>query len=174
MSEISVRLTINGRSQAVTVPARTTLADLLRDHFHLTGTHLGCEQGVCGACTVLVDELPVRACLTLAASCQDAEIVTIEGLHGPDAERVRAAFSREGALQCGFCTPGMVIAAHDLVRRRDPLTREQVCIAMSGNICRCTGYNGIVRAVQSATVEGIEYDAGQVPTPAEGNCNGIH
>lgn len=174
MPEITVRLTINGRSQAVTVPARTTLADLLRDHLHLTGTHLGCEQGVCGACTVLVDELPVRACLTLAASCQDAEVVTIEGLQGPDAERVRAAFSREGALQCGFCTPGMVIAAHDLVRRRDLLTREQVCIAMSGNICRCTGYNGIVRAVQSATVEGIECDAGHIPPPEEGNCNGIH
>ena len=174
MSEITVRFTVNGHSQTVTAPARTTLADVLRDHLHLTGTHLGCEQGVCGACTVLVDELPIRACLTLAASCQDAEIVTIEGLQGPDADRVRAAFSREGALQCGFCTPGMVLAAHDLVRRREILTREQVCIAMSGNICRCTGYNGIVRAVHSATVEGIECDAGPTAPHKKGNRNGVH
>ncbi|WP_326837498.1 (2Fe-2S)-binding protein [Amycolatopsis rhabdoformis] len=159
MSDLTIHLTVNGKQRSATVPARTTLADLLRDHLSLTGTHLGCEQGVCGACTVLVDELPMRACLTLAASCEGTEVVTIEGLQGPDADRVRAAFSREGALQCGFCTPGMVLAAHDLVRRREVLTRDEVCVAMSGNICRCTGYNGIVRAVQTATVEGIESDA---------------
>ncbi|MYW92116.1 (2Fe-2S)-binding protein [Amycolatopsis rubida] len=156
MSEVTIELTVNGRKKFATVPARTTLADLLRDRFHLTGTHLGCEQGVCGACTVLVDELPMRSCLVLAASCQGTEVVTVEGLDGPDADRVRAAFSHEGALQCGFCTPGMLLAAHDLVRRREALTRDEVCVALAGNICRCTGYNGIVRAVQSATAEGIE------------------
>ncbi|MFD2472664.1 (2Fe-2S)-binding protein [Amycolatopsis silviterrae] len=158
MSELTVELTVNGRKRSATVPARTTLADLLRDRFHLTGTHLGCEQGVCGACTVLVDELPMRSCLVLAASCQDVEVVTVEGLEGPDADRVRAAFSREGALQCGFCTSGMVLTAYDLARRRELFTRDEVCVALAGNICRCTGYNGIVRAVQSATAEGIEAD----------------
>ncbi|WP_028935753.1 (2Fe-2S)-binding protein [Pseudonocardia spinosispora] len=158
MSDVTVGLTVNGRRLRVTVPARTTLADLLRDHLHLTGTHLGCEQGVCGACTVRLDELTARGCLVLAAACEGAEVVTIEGLDDPDAQRLRGAFSREGALQCGFCTPGMVLAAHDLVRRREVLTREETAVAMSGNICRCTGYNGIVRAVQSATVEGIEHD----------------
>jgi aerobic carbon-monoxide dehydrogenase small subunit len=153
---VTVQLTVNGRRLEVTVPSRTTLADLLRDHLHLTGTHLGCEQGVCGACTVRVDDLPMRSCLTLAASCQDAEVVTIEGLSDADADRVRAAFSQEGALQCGFCTPGMVIAAHDLVRRRECLSRDQICTGMSGNVCRCTGYNGIVRAVHRATESGID------------------
>ncbi|WP_031466239.1 (2Fe-2S)-binding protein [Sciscionella sediminilitoris] len=156
MSEITVELTVNGRVRTATVPARTTLADLLRDTFGLTGTHLGCEQGVCGACTVLLDELPVRSCLTLAASCPGSEVVTIEGLDDPDAERIRAAFSREGALQCGFCTPGMVLSCYDLARRRQVLTREEACVALSGNICRCTGYNGIIRAVRSAIAEGIE------------------
>jgi aerobic carbon-monoxide dehydrogenase small subunit len=156
---VRVQLTVNGRKLEVAVPARTTLADLLRDHLHLTGTHLGCEQGVCGACTVRVDDLPMRSCLTLAASCQDAEVVTIEGLCDADADRVRAAFSQEGALQCGFCTPGMVIAAHDLVRRRERLTRDQICAAMAGNVCRCTGYNGIVRAVHTATERGIEHES---------------
>ncbi|MGW5644307.1 (2Fe-2S)-binding protein [Saccharopolyspora sp. NPDC003752] len=156
MPDNTIRLTVNGRDVEVAVPARTSLADLLRDHLGLTGTHLGCEQGVCGACTVLVDELPTRACLTLAAACDGSEVITVEGLTGPDADRLRACFSREGALQCGFCTPGMLLSAFDLVRRREELSRNQVCVGMSGNICRCTGYNGIVRAVQSAIGEGIE------------------
>lgn len=166
MSDIAVALTVNGQPRTVTVPARTNLADMLRDELHLSGTNLGCEQGVCGACTVRVDELPVRACLVLAASCQDAEVVTIEGLKDADADRLRAAFAREGALQCGFCTPGMLVASHELVRRRESLTRDQVCEGMSGNICRCTGYNGIVRAVQAANTEGIEQDT-QTPQTQE-------
>ena len=158
MSEVTIELTINQEKRTATVPSRTTLADLLRDHFELTGTHLGCEQGVCGACTVFVDELPVRSCLTLAASCQDSEVLTIEGFTdaNPDVRRLRKAFSRESALQCGFCTPGMLITGYDLVRRRETFTREEVALALSGNICRCTGYNGIVSAVQSATAEGIQ------------------
>lgn len=158
-TEVTVALTVNGRRRSATIPARTTLADLLRDHLRLTGTNLGCEQGVCGACTVRVDELPARSCLVLAAACQDAEVVTVEGLEGPDADRLRAAFSREGALQCGFCTPGMLASAHDLVRRREVITQDEARLAMAGNICRCTGYAGIVRAVCAATAEGVEHDS---------------
>jgi carbon-monoxide dehydrogenase small subunit len=156
MTDVTLRLTVNGKPQTVTVPVRTTLADLLRDHLDLTGTHLGCEQGVCGACTVLLDELPVRACLTLAAACEGCEVLTVEGLDGPDAGRLRARFSEHGALQCGFCTPGMLLSAYDLVRRRQPLSRDEICLAMSGNICRCTGYNGIARAVGAAIDDGIK------------------
>ncbi|MFG2226580.1 (2Fe-2S)-binding protein [Streptomyces sp. NPDC050161] len=146
--DLTIALRVNGRKTEATFPARTTLADLLRDRLGLTGTHLGCEQGVCGACTVFVDDLPVRACLTLAAACEGAEVVTVEALEGPDVEALRADFAREGALQCGFCTPGMLITACDLVRRREPLAREEIQEAMAGNICRCTGYNGIVRAIE--------------------------
>lgn len=161
MPDVTVRLTVNGHRRTATVPARTSLADLLRDHLHLTGTHLGCEQGVCGACTVRLDELPVRACLTLAAACQGSEVVTVEGLDDPDAERLRAGFSREGGLQCGFCTPGMMVAAHDLVRGRTELDRDEVCLALAGNVCRCTGYLGIVRAVRAAITDGIDADVAE-------------
>lgn len=165
MSDETVRFKVNGAERTVTAPARTSLADLLRDRLGLTGTHLGCEQGVCGACTVLVDDLPTRACITLAAACEGAEVVTVEGLTGPDADRLRAAFSREGALQCGFCTPGMLISGYDLVRRREELSREDLCVAMSGNICRCTGYNGIIRAVAAATSEAVLAESGDSATP---------
>lgn len=158
MDEHCVELTVNGKPRAVDAPARITLADLLRDRLGLTGTHLGCEQGVCGACTVFVDELPVRACLTLAVSCHGCEVTTIEGLGDEDAQRLRAAFSRNGALQCGFCTPGMLLAAYDIVRARERLDRDEIAHALSGNICRCTGYNGIVGAVREATEEAIEAD----------------
>ncbi|MEU8828136.1 (2Fe-2S)-binding protein [Streptomyces sp. NPDC048636] len=153
MNEVSPRLRVNGAEHTVTVPARTSLADLLRDHLGLTGTHLGCEDGVCGACTVLVDELPVRGCLALAATCDGAEVVTVEGLAGADADRLRAAFSREGALQCGFCTPGMLITAYDLVRRHAVGSPAEIRAALSGNLCRCTGYQAIVRAIGSAAGE---------------------
>lgn len=167
MSEHTVTLTLNGSHRTVTVAARTTLADLLRDELGLTGTRLGCEQGVCGACTVLLDELPARACLTLAVACHGSEVITIEGLDGDDADRLRAAFSREGGVQCGFCTAGMLLSGYDLVRRREVLTRNEVCEALSGNVCRCTGYNGIVRAVQAAIAEGIETET--TPEDATGS-----
>lgn len=159
----TVRMTVNGRAVEVDVEARTTLADLVRDRLRLTGTHIGCEQGVCGACTVQVDGLPMRACLVLAAACDGTEVVTIEGLDDEDAARIRASFRREGGLQCGFCTPGMVIAAHDLVRGREALTRDQICTAMAGNVCRCTGYNGIVRAIQAAADEAIGVETTTTP-----------
>ncbi|GLY68130.1 (2Fe-2S)-binding protein [Amycolatopsis taiwanensis] len=158
MPDTTVTLHVNGVERTLTVPDRTTLADLLRDHLRLTGTRLGCEQGVCGACTVLLDELPVRACLTLAASCQGKEVRTVEGLDGPDADALRAAFSREGALQCGFCTAGMLITGHHLVRARTVLSRDELCQALAGNLCRCTGYNGIVRAISSTIGEGVKSD----------------
>ncbi|MDP9458720.1 MAG: (2Fe-2S)-binding protein [Actinomycetota bacterium] len=155
MHDVTVRMKVNGTDRAVDLPARTSLADALRDQLGLTGTRLGCEQGVCGACTVLVDDLPARACLVLAASCEGSEVVTVEGLEGPDADRLRSAFSREGGLQCGFCTAGMLVTGMDLVRRREELSREALCEALAGNICRCTGYNGIVCAIQDAISEGI-------------------
>ena len=115
---LDVTLTVNGREVTATVPARTSLADLLREHLHLTGTHLGCEHGVCGACTVFVDGSPQRACLLLAATVDGAEVVTVEGLEGPVADAVRESFSAEHGLQCGFCTPGMLVTACDIVTRR--------------------------------------------------------
>lgn len=156
MADKEIRLTVNDMQRTVTVPERITLADMLRDYLDLTGTHLGCEQGACGACTVMVDGLPVRACLVLAMSCADSEVVTVEGLRGADIDRLRENFSQHGALQCGFCTPGMLIAAHELVRRRQDMSRDDVSVEMSGNICRCTGYKGIVTAVKSTIDEGIE------------------
>lgn len=155
MTDVVIALTVNGSPVQLNVPARTSLADALREQLRLTGTHLGCEQGVCGACTVLVDDLPVRACLMLAASCAGAEVLTVEGLVGPDADRLREHFSAEGALQCGFCTAGMLITSYDLVRRRCDLDRASVCDALAGNICRCTGYNGLARAVLKANEDGL-------------------
>jgi carbon-monoxide dehydrogenase small subunit len=156
MTDLAITLTINGERHQLSVRGRTSLADLLRDELGLTGTHLGCEQGVCGACTVLVDDLPVRSCLMLAGSCDGSEVVTIEGLADEDATCLRSEFSREGGLQCGFCTPGMLIAGWELIRRRQNQSRDSVCEAMSGNICRCTGYNGIVRAVLNANQSGLQ------------------
>jgi carbon-monoxide dehydrogenase small subunit len=164
MNDAPVSFKVNGSRRTVVAPARTSLADVLRDHLGLTGTRLGCEQGVCGACTVLVDDLPTRACLVLAAACEGSEVVTVEGLQGPDADRLRAAFAREGGLQCGFCTGGMLVTSYELVRRREELSRDELCTAMSGNICRCTGYNGIICAIQGAIREGI---AAETSEPAD-------
>jgi aerobic carbon-monoxide dehydrogenase small subunit len=150
MGTVPVALTVNGVKHQVTVPARTSLADLLREQLDLTGTHLGCEHGVCGACTVLLDGAPVRSCITLAASCDGREIVTVEGLAGPAAAALRAAFSAEHGLQCGFCTPGMLVSCVDLLQRYPDLTEETARLELSGNICRCTGYVGIVRALLRA------------------------
>ncbi|KRE38969.1 (2Fe-2S)-binding protein [Janibacter sp. Soil728] len=158
MSTVTVKVNVNGTPRTIEVESRTSLADLLRDRVRLTGTHLGCEQGVCGSCTVLMDGLPVRSCLTLAASCDGAEVVTVEGLDDADAHRLRQHFSTEGALQCGFCTSGMLVTGYELVRRRTEMDRDQVACALAGNICRCTGYNGIIRAVQKANDDGMAVD----------------
>ena len=128
------------------VEPRTHLADFLRESRDLTGTHLGCEHGVCGACTILVDGVPVRSCITYAAACDGAEIITIEGLDDDEiARELREAFKREHALQCGYCTPGMLVSARDLVVRSLDADERDIRVAMSGNLCRCTGYVGIIR-----------------------------
>jgi carbon-monoxide dehydrogenase small subunit len=150
----SVELTVNKRVIQRAVEPRTSLADMMRDTLDLTGTHLGCEHGVCGACTILVDGVPTRSCITYAVACDGADVTTIEGLdHDEIATELRAAFTSEHALQCGYCTPGMLVSARDLVKRLPDADEKQIRIGMSGNLCRCTGYVGIVRAVQSVITE---------------------
>jgi aerobic carbon-monoxide dehydrogenase small subunit len=145
-----IGLTVNARSVKASVEPRTHLADFLRDNLDLTGTHLGCEHGVCGACTVLIDDMPARSCITYAVACDGARVTTIEGLDGDEiAAELRAAFAREHALQCGYCTPGMLISARDLVLRLAEPDERSVRIGLNGNLCRCTGYVGIVRAVRA-------------------------
>src|SRR5262249_2623388 len=132
-------LTINGRAGIATIEPRMHLADFLPEKQNLTGTHVGCEHGVCGACTVLIDGEPARSCITYAVACAGARITTIEGLDEDEIVReLRAAFSREHALQCGYCTPGMLVSARDLVLRAEAASEQQVRLAMSGNLCRCT------------------------------------
>jgi len=145
----AINLTVNGRAVAAAVAPRTSLADFLRDALGLTGTHLGCEHGICGACTLMIDAMPARSCITLAVACDGADITTIEGLDEDEVmQALRAAFSREHALQCGYCTPGMLASARDVVLRMPDAGAREIRVAMSGNLCRCTGYVGIVRAIQ--------------------------
>jgi aerobic carbon-monoxide dehydrogenase small subunit len=145
----TVSLIANGRKVSANVEPRTHLADFLRDTQNLTGTHLGCEHGVCGACTLLIDGVPARSCITFAVTCESAHIVTIEGLDDDEiATELRAAFTREHGLQCGYCTPGMIVSARDVVIRLQEPSEYDIRVAMSGNLCRCTGYVGIIRAIQ--------------------------
>jgi carbon-monoxide dehydrogenase small subunit len=137
------------------VAPRTSLADFLREHLLLTGTHLGCEHGICGACTVEIDGEIARSCIAWAVACDGASVRTIEGFDDdPSMARLRRAFTEAHALQCGYCTPGMLIAARDLLRRRSGLSRAQIRQEMSGNLCRCTGYMGIVDAIARVMAEG--------------------
>lgn len=146
----SITLTVNERPVEAVAEPRTSLADFVRDRLDLTGTHLGCEHGVCGACTILLDGAPARSCITYAVACEGAAVTTIEGLDDDEiTTELRAAFIREHALQCGYCTPGMLISARDLVQRLPRADEKLIRIGMSGNLCRCTGYVGIVRAVFS-------------------------
>jgi aerobic carbon-monoxide dehydrogenase small subunit len=146
---VPIALTVNGRALQALVEPRTHLADFLREHCRLTGTHLGCEHGVCGACTVLIAGAPARSCLTYAVACHGLVIETIEGFDDdPIMAELREAFSREHALQCGFCTPGMLIAARDIVQRLPDADEHRIRVELSGNLCRCTGYRGIVDAVR--------------------------
>jgi carbon-monoxide dehydrogenase small subunit len=155
MAERSITLTVNGSAWSGAVEPRLTLADFLRDRVRLTGTHLGCEHGVCGACSVLVDGAAVRACLMFAVQADGAEVTTVEGLSGPDGELsgVQEAFRQCHGLQCGFCTPGFVVSATAFLRDNPEPTDEQIRVAMSGNLCRCTGYQGILDAVRRAAGE---------------------
>jgi carbon-monoxide dehydrogenase small subunit len=147
----ALRVTINGAGVADEVAPRTSLADYLRERRNLTGTHLGCEHGVCGACTVLIDGEPARACLTLAVVCDGREIRTIEGFAGDRImTALRDSFHRRHGLQCGFCTPAMLITAHDLIRRGRAGSEAEIRAGLAGNLCRCTGYTNIVAAIAEA------------------------
>jgi carbon-monoxide dehydrogenase small subunit len=147
----SVSLVINGRAVQAEVTPRLNLADFLREHQSLTATHVGCEHGVCGACTVLIDGAPARSCITFAAAADGAAITTLEGFEGDAAmDCLREAFAENHGLQCGFCTPGMLITAHDILTRLPDADEKRIRLELSGNLCRCTGYVGIVKAIQSA------------------------
>ena len=155
-SEQRIKLKVNGKLFAKTVPVRLSLADFLRDHLHLTGTHLGCEHGVCGACTILMNGRSARSCLTLAVQADGADIVTIEGLRAEDGTRhpMQQAFHENFGLQCGYCTPGMLITAIELLQNNPNPDEHEVREALSGNLCRCTGYQAIVNAVLAAARKG--------------------
>jgi aerobic carbon-monoxide dehydrogenase small subunit len=149
-------VTVNGRPVSADVEPRTHLADFLRETLLLTGTHLGCEHGVCGACTVLLNDEPVRSCLTYAALCDGAAVRSVEGLDDdPVTIALRAAFTAEHALQCGYCTPGMLVTARDIVLRLPDADDDRVRLELAGNLCRCTGYNGIVKAIRRVLDAGI-------------------
>ena len=145
---IPVAVTVNGRRHLEDVEPRLLLSDLLRHRLGLTGTHVGCEHGVCGACTIRLDGVAVRSCLLLAAQADGSEIVTVEGLAGNGAlTPLQESFHRHHALQCGFCTPGILIAAEDLLARVERPTRDEIVDMLSGQLCRCTGYTAIVDAI---------------------------
>jgi len=152
MTEHHLEVTVNGGAVTAMVEPRLTLADFLRERLRLTGTHLGCEHGACGACTVLADGAAIRSCLVFAVQMQGSAITTVEGLtpDGDGLTDVQEAFRAEHGLQCGFCTPGFVISATAFLADHPDPTAEQVREALSGNLCRCTGYQGIVRAVLAA------------------------
>jgi carbon-monoxide dehydrogenase small subunit len=144
-----IALSINGKAVQAEVEPRTHLADFLREHEGLTGTNLGCEHGVCGACTIELDGAPARSCIAFAAACHGAAVRTIEGFDDdPVMAELRAAFTAEHALQCGYCTPGMLVTARDIVMRLPEADEARIRKELSGNLCRCTGYMGIVRAIQ--------------------------
>jgi carbon-monoxide dehydrogenase small subunit len=149
MNKLRLRTRVNSRPYELEIEAQQTLTEVLRDRLHLTGTKVSCDVQVCGACTVLLDGLPVSACTTLAYEARDRDVLTIEGLAGPDGtlHPLQAAFIAENAFQCGFCTPGMLLAAKSLLDTVPNATREQIVDYMDGNICRCTGYKPIVEAI---------------------------
>jgi len=158
-----VKLTVNGRACEAQVPARLTLVDFLREELRLTGTHVGCEHGVCGACTVVLDGVAVRSCLMYAVQADGAAVTTVEGLAGEDGAPgpLQEAFREAHGLQCGYCTPGMLMAAHALLASNPSPTRAEVREALSGNLCRCTGYVQIVDAVMAAAGHGAENTHGE-------------
>ena len=153
MADVPVAVTVNGQPREATVEPRLTLADFLRERCSLTGTHLGCEHGVCGACTVLLDGAAVRACLVFAVQADGCEVTTIEGMAEPDGalSPVQEAFRDCHGLQCGFCTPGFVVSVTAFLRDHPDPTDDEIREGLAGNLCRCTGYQGILAAVRSAS-----------------------
>jgi len=153
MGAIDIQLTVNGEAVSESVEPRITLVDFLRESLGLTGSHVGCEHGVCGACTVLLNGTVVRGCLTLAVQCDGAQVETIEGVSDSGAiSDLQEAFRRRNALQCGFCTPGMLLTAQELLARGETPTRDTIREHLAGNYCRCTGYQAIVDAVESVAL----------------------
>ena len=147
---MEVSITVNGKRHSVDVPANTLLSEILREHLDLTGTHVGCDTSQCGACVVHVNGDAVKSCTVLAGQADGAEVTTIEGIGTPDdLHPMQAAFRDNHALQCGFCTPGMIMSAIDLVAKNDALDEQAVRQGLEGNLCRCTGYHNIVKAVLS-------------------------
>jgi aerobic carbon-monoxide dehydrogenase small subunit len=153
----ALTMTVNGSVHELAVEPRRTLADVLREDLGLTGTHLGCEHGVCGACTILWNGATARSCIAYAVQADGAEITTVEGLARPDGSLhpLQAAFKERHGLQCGFCTPGFLLAAFELLRDHRGLTDREIREALAGNLCRCTGYQGIVEAVMLADASWI-------------------
>jgi len=152
MKRTDIALTVNGRARAVSVPPRMTLVDCLRDELALTGTHIGCEHGICGACSVLLDGAAVRSCLIYAVQAEGHEVTTVEGLADADGalSALQDSFWDNHALQCGYCTPGMLIAGQALLAENPDPTEAEIRDAISGNLCRCTGYQQIVEAIADA------------------------
>jgi aerobic carbon-monoxide dehydrogenase small subunit len=149
--KMDIGLTVNGRKYQASIEPRLLLSDFLRDTIGLTGTHVGCEHGVCGACTILVNGDSIRSCLTLAVRADGMDIVTVEGLGTPDhLNALQTEFREKHGLQCGFCTPGMLMTAMDLLEKYPLATDEKIREGLSGNLCRCTGYQNIVAAIRSA------------------------
>jgi len=145
-----ITLTVNGVQVSGEVEARMHLADFLRERLRLTSIHLGCEHGVCGACTIFIDGAPARSCIALAATLDGADIRTLEGMKDdPLMEQIKESFHQEHGLQCGFCTPGMLVSSWDLLKRKGKIDEQQIRCDMSGNLCRCTGYQGIVRSIKA-------------------------
>ncbi len=156
-AQVTVRLTVNGRAYEERVEARVHLADLLRERLRLTGTKLGCEHGVCGACTVLLDGVPVRSCLVLAAQADEREVRTVEGLAGDAAlGPLQSSFREHHALQCGFCTAGFLMSATALLEQNPDPDEDEVRAGLGGNLCRCTGYGTIIDAVRAAAGKGTQ------------------
>ena len=153
--KIGITLKVNGSERAAAVEPRRSLVDFLRYDLGLVGTHVGCEHGVCGACTIMLDGRTVRSCLLFAAQADGAEIITIEGIGTDEAlHPLQLAFQQHHALQCGFCTPGMILAALELLRDNVDPSEEEIRVGLSGNLCMCTGYVNIVRAVRAAVDNG--------------------
>ncbi|MGB7020164.1 MAG: (2Fe-2S)-binding protein [Xanthobacteraceae bacterium] len=169
MAKQATRITVNGKSHARVVEARLTLADFLRHDLGLTGTHLGCEHGVCGACTVLVDGRSARSCLMFAVQANGCEVTTVEGLSPADGalSALQQAFMDHHGLQCGFCTPGMLITLTELLRDNADPSEQEVREALTGNLCRCTGYAGIVKAALDAA-QRLRGGTPSLPSPASG------
>jgi len=162
--KVALRVIVNGEEHEALVEPRRLLVDLLRDDLGLTGTHIGCEHGVCGACTVLLDGQTVRSCLLFAVQAKGHSVMTVEGLADADGSLhpIQAAFMAEHGLQCGFCTPGFLMTAYELLRANPAPDEEEIRAAISGNLCRCTGYQNIVRSVRAAA----ETMAAAAATPA--------